>query len=281
MVKTPDLAGKANFDLIHLLNCRHKILFAYHQAHQSNDSARLIYKALDGKSQQLHQLPKAPEERLERLETLLNKTPDDTFEYARHLRNLNDHRTSIQTNTTNYAKWLGHLRDKSLPTDDLIFLDDFHAKTCQHHQQQIEVFLNYLKPGHHLFEQMTTTIVGLVHIGEQKQQIIRAQKFEFLITFIGAAVGAGAISATVIPDPSHFIDLASHFFDLIRLPLIDSVSHFFYQVQLPLIEMPQWLNNFALPEELLKVMFHLIVGGVTALVFTPLISFISKQFTGK
>jgi len=77
--KTPDLAGKANFDLIHLLNCRHKILFAYHQAHQSNDSARQIYKALDGKSQQWHQLPKAPEERLERLETLLNKTSDDTF----------------------------------------------------------------------------------------------------------------------------------------------------------------------------------------------------------
>jgi hypothetical protein len=179
---------------------------------------------------------------------------------------LDAHRTTIQTNTINYAKWLGHIREMSLPTDDLTFLDDFHAKTCQHHLQQIDVYLDYLKLGHHLFAQMTTTILGLVHIGEQKQQIIRAEKFEFLITFIGAAVGTGAISATVIPDPPNLINLVSHFFDM---------------VQLPLFEIPKLLNNFALPEDILKVMFHLIVGGTTALVFTPLISFISRLFTEK
>jgi len=280
--KTLELAGNANFELINLLNCRHKVLFAYHQARQSNDSARKIYNALDGESQKLHKLPETPEERLKELEILLNKTSDNTFEYARHLRNLDAHRTTIQANTINYAKWLGHIRDMSLPTDDLTFLDDFHAKICQHHLQQIDVYLDYLKPGHHLFEQMTTTILGLLHIGEQKQQMIRAEKFEFLITFIGAAVGTGAISATAIPDPSHLIALISHFFDLIRLPLIDSISHFFDWIQLPLFELPKLLNNFALPEDILKVMFHLIVGGTTSLVFTPLISVISKRrFTGK
>jgi hypothetical protein len=261
-VKTLELAGKANFDLINLLSCRHKILFTYHQAHQSNHLARQIYKALDNKSEQLHQLPKAQEKRLALLETVLNNTSDDTFEYARHIRNLDDHCTTIQTNTTNYAKWLEHIRDLCLPVDHLAFLDEFCVHTCQHHQQQIGVYLNYLKPGHHLFEQLTTTILGLVHIGEQKQQMIRARKFEFLITFIGAAVGTGAISATVIPDPPNLIDLVSHFFDM---------------MQLPLFEMPQWLNNFAIPENILNVMFHLIVGGVTALVFTPLISFISAK----
>jgi hypothetical protein len=265
-VKTLELAEKANFDLINLLSCRHKILFAYYQAHQSNHLARQIYKALDNKSEQLHQLPKAQEKRLALLEAILNNTSDDTFEYARHLRNLDDHRTTIQTNSTNYAKWLEHIRGFCLPVDHLTFLDEFYAHTCQHHQQQIDVYLNYLKPGHHLFEQVTTTILGLVHIGEQKQQMIRARKFEFLITFIGAAVGTGAISATVIPEPPNLIDLVSHFFDM---------------VQLPLFEMPQWFNNIVPPENILNVMFHLFIGGVTALVFTPLISFISRLFTGK
>lgn len=278
--RTLELAGKATPWLINLLNCHHKILFAYHQAHQSNHLARQIYRQLEDENQQLHksletqekcnksqQLQQLPEaERLALLENVLNNTSGYTFEYARHLRNLDDHRTTLQTNMTNYAKWLEHIRDISLPTDDLTFLDDFHAKTCHHHQQQIGVYLDYLKPGHHLFEQLTTTILGLVHIGEQKQQIIRARKFEFLITFIGAAVGTGAISATVIPDPPNLIDL---------------VSHFFGMVQLPLFEMPQWLNNFALPEDILKVMFHLIIGGVTALGFSLLIPFISRLFTGK
>jgi len=251
-------------DLINLFNCRHKILFAYHQAYQSNHLARQIYNALDNKSQQLHQLPKAQEKRLKSLETVLNNTSDDTFEYARHLRDLDDHRTTIQTNMTNYVKWLGHIRELSLSTDDLTFLDDFHAKTCQHHQQQMDIYLDYLKPGHHLFEQLTTTILGLVHIGEQKLQIIRARKFEFLITFIGAAVGTGAISATVIHDPQ----------------LIDLVSHFFDSVQLPLFEMPSWFNDFpTLPKGILNVMFHLIVGGVTALIFTPFLSKMARKTT--
>jgi hypothetical protein len=264
--QTSELSGKANPWLINLLNCRHKILFAYHQAAQSNDSARQIYSKLDDESQQLHQPSKTPEERLALLETILNNTSNYSFEYARHIRNLADHRTTIQTNMTNYAKWLGHIRDMSLPTDDLTFLDNFHDKTCHRHQQQIGVYLDYLKPGHHLFEQLTTTILGLVHIGEQKQQDIRARRFEFLITFIGAAVGTGAISATVISDPPNLIDLVSDFFA-------------FFQF-MPVFEMPQIFHNFnIIPENILKVMFHLIVGGITALGFSLLVPLISKWFT--
>ncbi len=260
-----ELVEKANLWLINLLNCRHKILFAYHQACQSNNSARQIYNALEAKTQELKQLPEAPAERLKFLELLLNQTSQDTFEYARHLRNLSDHRTTIKTNTSNYAKWLEHLRDLSLKTDDLTFLEDFHEQICRHHHQQLGIDQDYLKPAHQLFSQMTATILGMVHIGEQKQQISRDQKFQFLITFIGAAVGAGAISATVIQNPP----------DLIHL-----VSQLFESAQLPIIELPQWLSLFpGLSNDILKVIFHLMVGGVASLVFTPLISFISRLFT--
>jgi hypothetical protein len=260
-----ELVEKANLWLINLLNCRHKILFAYHQACQSNESARQIYNALEAKTEALNQLPEAQAERLKSLEQLLNETSHDTFEYARHLRNLGDQRTTIQTNMGNYVKWLGHLRDLSLKTDDLTFLNDFHDQTCRHHHQQLGIEQDYLKPGHQLFSQMTATILGMVHIGEQKQQIIRDQKFQFLITFIGAAVGAGAISATVIQNPPHLIDLVSQLFEAAQLPIID---------------LPQWLSLFpALSTDILKVIFHLLVGGVTSLVFTPLISFLSRLFT--
>jgi hypothetical protein len=262
-----EFASQANCWLIHLLNCRHRVLFAYHQAHQSNHSARQIDEKLDGKSQQLNRLPKAQEKRLELLEALLNNTSDDTFEYARHIRHLADYHATIKTNTMNYAKWLGNIRELSLTTDNLTFLEDFYTHTCHHHQQQVGVYLDYLKPGHHLFGQMMVNILGMVHIGEQKQQIIRDQKFEFLIVFIGIVVGMGAISAVVIAEPPHLIDLVSGFFDF---------------VQFPLFEMPQWFNNFpAPPNNILKVIFHLMVGGMTAVLFTPLISFFLKQFRRK
>ncbi|OAD19079.1 hypothetical protein THIOM_005304 [Candidatus Thiomargarita nelsonii] len=86
-----------------------------------------------------------------------------------------------------------------------------------------------------------------------------------MITFIGAAVGTGAISATVIPDPPNLIDLVSHFFEM---------------VQLPLFEIPSWFNDFPSPPKgILNVMFHLIVGGVTALIFTPFISKMARKTT--
>ncbi|MEK8017807.1 MAG: hypothetical protein VSS75_013120, partial [Candidatus Parabeggiatoa sp.] len=89
----------------------------------------------------------------------------------------------------------------------------------------------------------------------------RDQKFQFLITFIGAAVGAGAISATVIQNPPDFIYLVSQLFEFAQLPT-------------------QWLS--LLPElstDVLKVIFHLMVGGATAWVFSPLILLISRLFT--
>lgn len=265
--QTLSLVEQANRDLIHLLRYRQKILFSYHQAQQSNHLARRLYNELETKMQQLHQLPTEQEKWLDALERLLTETSLDTIEYARYLRNLADHYTTLKTNAMNYAKWLGHIREFSLKTDNLAWLEDFHAKTCTHHQQQLEIYLDYLKPGHHLFEQMTRTLVGLVQIGEQKQQMIREHKFEYLITFIGAAVGTGAISATVMPEPPHLIHLLSHWFAL---------------VQLPILEMPSWFTHFSSPPlEILHVMFHLLVGGVTALVFTPVISVMARWFTRK
>lgn len=270
--KHPDtarLAAQANPWLINVFNCRHKIQFAYHQAQQSNQLARQHYNKLENKSDVLSQLPKAQEKRLKSLEEVLNQISHDTFEYARHIRDLADHRTTIETNTLNYAKWLTKLRELSqpMPDDKLAGLAYFHDNICHHHRQQLGTYLDYLKPAHQLFNQMTATVLGMVHIGEQKQQMIREQKFQFLMTFIGAAVGAGAISAAVVQNPPHLVDLVSQWFQL---------------AQLPVIEMPPIVHHFpTFSEDVLKVMFHVMVGGMAALVLSPLISLMSKIFTRK
>jgi len=279
--RTLALAGQANRWLINLLNCRHKILLADYQAKDSYHAAHKIYRQLESDSQPLDQLPTEPAKRLELLETILNQTSDNTFKYAHQFRDLADQHTTLTTNIANYAKWLRHLSDYRLPTDDLTWLADFEEKTSHISQQQITVYLDYLKPGHHLFEQRTATILGLVHLGEQKQQMMRAEKFEFLITFFGAAVGTGAISATVIPNPPHLSDLMRQLFELFEFIKIPG---WFYKD--PLVqrfsELPifQWLKHFpALPSNISKVMFHLMVGGAAATFITVSISWISKWFT--
>jgi hypothetical protein len=259
---------QANMYLIHLFNCRHKMLFAYAQGSESNQAARQVYNAIERKMGILNELPERPGIRLKYLELLLNETSVQTFEYAHHLRNLGDQRTTLKTNMRNYKKWLGALDELRLKTDDLTFLKDFHDKTCQHHYEQLGIEEEYLKPAYQLFSQMTTTILGIVQIGEQKQQMLRDQKFQFLITFIGAAVGAGAISATVIDTPPH---------------LIDWLSQFFEWAQIPLIDLPEWLTTVfpGLSNDILTVIFHLCLGGIASSVFTPLILLISRLFAEK
>jgi hypothetical protein len=262
--QTLELAQQNNHWLINLLNCRHKISFAHYQARQNNEAAHKIYRKLETDSKQLKKLPTEPTKRLTSLETLLYNTSSNTFEYARHLRNLTDQHTTIIINTTNYLKWLSHIHKQTLPNDELTFLNDFGKKTSQNYQQQITYYLDYLKPGHHLFGQMTTTTLGLVNLGEQKQQMIRAEKFELLITFFSAAIGTGAISAAVIPNPPHLIEILVNIFELIQPPLLPANLH-------------QWMNYIPIPPAgFFKIMFHLIIGGITALFLTPLTSLILK-----
>jgi len=102
---------------------------------------------------------------------------------------------------------------------------------------------------------MIETIRGMVEIDDQKLQMefeekqrISDRRLQFLIAFIGVAVGVGAISATVIPNPAE-------------------------------VELLTWLKSIPfIPIEIVKVLFHLIIGGLMASVLSPLIRMIVKWF---
>jgi hypothetical protein len=73
--------------------------------------------------------------------------------------------------------------------------ETFQQQTSRHYQQQISIYLNYLKSGHQLFGQMIETIRGMVEIEGQKLQTVFEEKqrisdrrLQFLIAFIGVAV---------------------------------------------------------------------------------------------
>lgn len=243
--ETLECAGKANRWLINLLMCRRKILFAYHQAYQSHNYARQLYNQLENQNPQFYEIKKR-DELLSQLENGLKGILPNTFEYSRHLRNLEDQRNTLDANAKNYAQLLReiHSLSKDEFEDDLKFWEVFHTHSCKYYQQQTDLYINYLKPGHHLFEQMIATIRGIVEIENQKQ----GKEFQFLIALVGFTIGIGGLSARTILNPSKW---------LLQL---------FEKIQIPLYEIPQFFS--AIPEEIANLFFHLIVGGGLAFIIS-------------
>lgn len=209
--ETLNLNQKTYFSFLYLLCCRSKILFAYHEARYCYHQTRGLYAELEQEVQLFKKLPNQAEERLEQLKQKLTQIPPQMFKYARYLRDIEDHKTAIATNTKNYECWLGKIRKYSLKDDDLEFLENFLSQTCQRFQDQIQVDLSYLTPGQQLFEQMLGTIRGIVEIEQaesDRQQLEKAKerdqkrvedekKLENTIKAVGVGVATGTSTASI------------------------------------------------------------------------------------
>ena len=171
--KTAELEETGNYyrPLINLLCCRSKIIYAYHQADQCNQEARKIYTQLEEKVEEINTLESDREKRLAQLEEWFIKLPQLSLKYARYLRDMQLHLTTIETNIFNYTYEITQLWKHSIEDlDNLDFLQDFCQLSYQPFQQQIVVNRTYLTVGQQLFEQMIATIRGIVEIDSQKQQ---------------------------------------------------------------------------------------------------------------
>ncbi|WP_424102108.1 hypothetical protein [Moorena producens] len=138
-----------------------------------------------------------PERRLEQLKQKLTEMPSQTFEYAGYLRDLEDHKTAIATNATNYDIWLKKIGESSLAGDNIEFLEDFLNQRTELFQRQIQTNLNYLKPGQQLFDQMLGSIRGIVET-EQAQQEKRLERW---IALVGTGLMFSAISSQAAGKP--------------------------------------------------------------------------------
>jgi hypothetical protein len=169
---TLETIGETADYVMNLLCCRHKILFAYHQARSCYWEARKLYSQLENEVQIFNSLPADLGERLDKLKALLTTISPIAFRYSRLLRDMHDNIQSIITNTENYSRWPQKIFQKSLEKfadDDLKFLENFRDRTCQRLQQQIQTDLNYLSPGQEMFQQAIAISRGLVEIDQAER----------------------------------------------------------------------------------------------------------------
>ena len=206
--KTSELEDSGHYyrPLLNLLCCRTKIIYTYYQAQRCNEEARKLYSQLEDKVKEFSNLKSEPKERLKQLENWLIQLPQIGFEYARYLRDIELHLTTIKTNVDNYTYYHKQLVSHSLKeTDNLDFIRDFFTGSCQMFQKQIKVNMSYLTAGRQLFQQMIETIRIIVELDGQKQQA----KFEIAerksdtelqntIQSVGAGIGAGIGVAGII-----------------------------------------------------------------------------------
>ncbi len=193
--------------LINLLCCRSKILYAYSEARWCNNQARIAYKELEAKVQAFKNLPSDSAEKLVLLKKWLTEMPMTAFEYARHLRDLEIHRTTLETNAKNYRFWLKQLRRISLKdADNLDFLQEFFKYAEETLTEQIRVDLAYLTPAQKLFEETIATIRGIVEIEQaesdrrwQDSEKERDRNLQTWITVVGAGIGVAGVTAAASP----------------------------------------------------------------------------------
>lgn len=218
--ETLNKSSEAYHSLLNLLGCRSKILYAYSQSRHCNYENWKLYSQLEQKVEELIQ---PPEETLEDLKQWLKLIPHMEFHYAKYLRDIQDHTTTITTNIQNYTSKLEKIKELTLPNDDLAFLQNFLDYNCKQFQNQIQVDLNYLKPGQNLFEQMTSTIRGIIEVKQTesdrnleqtlKTNEIKAQKrekkLELAVVLVGTGLAVSGISSQVAPNPTEQIPLVS------------------------------------------------------------------------
>ena len=184
-------------NLLYVLSARHKLLYTYGQARVCNRRARKIYNNLEQDViQPFQEIAQAPDYLHQFQRILRTQLPQQAFQYAQCLRNLSDHLTTIATNLNNFNQKM-ELLDVSFDTE-LRFLQDFSALAESKYKKQIQIDIEYLRPGQALFQQITDTIRGLTELAQAE----RDRSLETTIQVLGVGL---ATSAIVSAGYGHFI----------------------------------------------------------------------------
>lgn len=200
---SPDVSSVIYDSLFRSLGTRHKIEYVYQQAQENYTQARKIYSELEAKIKEFKQ-----NEPLEDLQKLLESMPELSMQYQRQLRNLQAHYTTIETNQRNYQTFL----QKLWQPGDIPTWREFGETTCKRYLDQIETYLNYIKPGKDLSGELIDTLRGLVAIEQAKfdrklqeasnikedREKQRDRELENTIQAVGTGIGVGVGFAGIL-----------------------------------------------------------------------------------
>lgn len=215
--------GAYYYPLINLLNCRSKIIYARSEAIWCYQQARVVYSDLESKVKEFNaQKNQSVASKFEKFNEWLNEISEISFNYARYLRDLQLHKTTIQTNSKNYRLYLEKLNKIYVEEDNLEFWSSFLELAENTFVEQMSTDLSYLTPGQNLFDQLINTIRGTVEIEQAK----RDRSLEQTIQVLGVGLGAGAIVSSVVAThiDKPFAPISSH------KPFHPMVSSLFWSV---------------------------------------------------
>lgn len=179
-----------------------KIVFVEKQAKAGYQGARLLYSELEDKVQDFNQVFLATlEERLQKLDQLLQTIPQKLLDYNCKLRDLKAHYTTIDKNLKNFEVSLSYILDEKAGDgkDRLSYWSDFATKTAPLYLNQIKTYIDYLEPGQVLFSDLINSIRATTELEQAKsykQQQENSQKLQDHIQAIGVGIAAGAIVAS-------------------------------------------------------------------------------------
>lgn len=159
----PEKLERASKDLLFLMCSHHKILYAYDQSRSCQRKSKPLYTYLEDRTNKFSETAQS-DDRLPIFKQLLTKLPQKSLEYAKLLRDLEDHKNTIRTNILNYKKLINQLQQ--LPESDLAFLQPFLAHTQNKFYRQIQVDQSFLIPGKEMFQELISNIRGIVTIDQ-------------------------------------------------------------------------------------------------------------------
>jgi hypothetical protein len=146
----------------------------------------------------LQTLPEDTAEKLTALQDSLLKINPQALTYSKHLRDIEDQRTTLVTNLKNYTTNLEELT-KVAGEQELSFLEAFSYHSRSKFLRQIQTDLNYLNPGQALFGHCIATMRGIVEVEQAKMnhnQQEANQDLQDQIQAVGVGIAAGAIVAS-------------------------------------------------------------------------------------
>jgi hypothetical protein len=204
-----------NFYLLNLLGSRAKIIFSYQKSREWYQEGKRLTSDIEKEVPEFDKIENEPnaELRLEQLKKLLARLRTKVFDYSCCLRSLRECRNTLIINTENYGEALEDIQRLSLKDDNLEFWQKFLDLAENKYQQQIQVDLDYLFPSQDLFQQMISTIRGMVEIeqiesdkrwqAEEKsredREKERDRRLQDLIFFVGTAIAAGGLFCSSYP----------------------------------------------------------------------------------
>ena len=200
------------YNLRNLFWTYQKIVVVGKRAKAGYQGARRLYSELEAKVQEFNQvflLPTA-EERLKKLDELLQTIPQRLLDYNCKLRDLKAHYTTIDANWQNFKICLSHLLNENAGDDRLCYWSDFATETAPQRLKQIQTYIDYLEPGQLLFSDLINSIRATTELEQAKsdrqrqdaeadyykQQQEDNQELQNQIQAVGVGIAAGAIVAS-------------------------------------------------------------------------------------